>query len=215
MTVSVLLGACAGQSEKPFQYSGFLSAANYDRLTKIDTPSNQILFRYVDPGFIAADYHHVIVDPVLAYPEPRATKNVSKQTLVTLQLKLTRIIEDSFASVLPLAKTPGEGIIRIQTAIAGVNVSTKSLQPREYIPIALIAAGVNTARGGRDQEVKLYLEGRLVDSATNRVMAIGIRQINGEDLENANAMLQAQQLNKGFKAAGNDFVTTLKRLFSN
>ena len=74
---------------------------------------------------------------------------------------------------------------------------------------------MNTARGGRDQEVKLYLEGRLVDSATNRVMAIGIRQINGEDLENANAMLQAQQLNKGFKAAANDFVTTLKRLFSN
>ena len=135
--------------------------------------------------------------------------------MISLQAKLTTLLENGFSKVLPIARTPGEGVLRFQTAITGVNVSAKDLEPYEYIPFALIAAGVNTAAGGRDQEVKLFLEGRFVYSVTNEVHAVGIRRISVEDLENVKARLQADQLNEGLNTAANDMVKALKGVFSN
>ena len=212
--VAVLLGGCAGQPEIPFRYSGFLSTKYYDHLTKVEIPSGQILFRYLDPDFIPSNYHRVIVDPVVAYPEPKKNKHMSMDTLFILKSRLTSFLENGFSKVVPLTETPGVGVLRLQIAITGVDVSPKGLEPYEYIPFALIAAGINTAAGGRDQEVNLFLEGRIVDSATNKVLVVGIRQIRGEDLENADTELQINRLDKGLKAAGNDFVTGLNRLFS-
>ena len=127
---------------------------------------------------------------------------------------MTKLISDSFSKVLPLAKSSGKGVIRVETAISGVDVSTKSMQAYEYIPIALIASGVTAAAGGRDQEVNLYLESRITDSQTKKVLAVAVRQIRGEDLENAKTKLEAKQLNKGLEDAGKDFVAALKSVFS-
>ncbi len=212
---AALLGGCAAQPENPFQYSGFLSTQYYDRLTKVESPGDKIIFRYIKPDFKAANYHHFLIDPVIAYPEPKETENISIETMISLQAKLTILLENGFSNVLPIARTPGEGVLRFQTAITGVNVSDKDLEPYEYIPFALIAAGVNTAAGGRDQEVKLFLEGRFVDSVTNEVHAVGIRRISVEDLANVKARLQADQLNEGLNTAANDMVKALKGVFSN
>lgn len=212
--VAVLLGGCAGQTEKPSRYSGFLSTNYYDRLTKVEIPSGQILFRYLDPDFIPSNYHQVIVDPVDAYPEPKKNKHMSMDMLQNLKSRFTTFLENGFSKVLPLTETPGVGVLRLQIAITGVDVSSKGLEPYEYLPFALIVAGASTAAGGRDQEVNLFVEGRIVDSATNKVLGVGIRQIRGEDLENANTELQVDRLDKGLKAAGSDFVTGLNRLFS-
>jgi len=146
--VAVLLSGCAGQSEKPLRYSGFLSTKYYDRLTKVETPSGQILFRYLDPDFIPSNYHQVIVDPVGAYPEPKKNKHMSMDMLQILKSRFTNFLENGFSKVLPLTDTPGVGVLRIQIAITGVDVSSKGLEPYEYLPFALIAAGANTAAGG-------------------------------------------------------------------
>ena len=212
--VAVFLGGCAAQPEKPFRFSGFISTKYYDRLTKVEIPSGQILFRYLDPDFIPSNYHHVIVEPVVAYPEPKKNKHMSMDTLFILESRLTSFLENGFSKVVPLTETPGVGVLRLQIAITGVDVSSKGLEPYEYLPFALIAAGANTAAGGRDQEVNLFIEGRILDSATNKVLGVGIRQVRGEDLENANTELQIDRLDKGLKTAGNDFVIGLNRLFS-
>lgn len=75
MAVAVFLGGCAGQAEKP---------------------SDQIDFRYIAPGFKPANYHHVLVDPGAAFPKPEPTAQVSMDTLLNLQAKLTRLFEDIF-----------------------------------------------------------------------------------------------------------------------
>jgi hypothetical protein len=61
------------------------------------------------------------------------------------------------------------------------------------------AADVNKAAGGRDREVKLYLEGRVTDSVTDEVLMVGISELRGEDLENAKTKLEAKQLNHGMR----------------
>ncbi len=208
------LAGCASQDIPKERYSGFLSERYYEKLAKVESPSDQVVFRFISPNFKADNYHHIQVDPVIAYPKPQATENVSMDVLITLQAKLTRLIEDSISEALPLSQTSGPGVLRAQAAITGVDVSNTGLKAYEYIPIAMIAAGANTAAGGRDQAVRLFLESRMVDSVSGEVMMVGIREIRGEDLENVKTKLEAQQLNQGLTTAGKDIVAAMKKLFN-
>ena len=65
---AALLGGCAAQPENPFQYSGFLSAKYYDRLTKVESPGDKILFRYINPDFKAANYTSFFDRPCYCLP---------------------------------------------------------------------------------------------------------------------------------------------------
>ncbi len=52
------------------------------------------------------------------------------------------------------------------------------------IPIALISAGVNTAMGGRDQDVDVGVEAAFLDGASQKVLAQVVRKGAGQELEN-------------------------------
>lgn len=208
-----LLSACAQQSVTPSHYSGFLTETYYEKLKTVHAPSDKIIYRYISPTFDPKKYHHALIEPVIAFPKPQPTEQVSLETLHTLQTKLTRLLEDEVNEVIPVTRTPGEGVFRIEVAITGVDISGKGLAIYEYIPTALVAAGVSTVTGIRDQEVKLFIEGKVTDSMTHEVLAAGIREIAGEELENAREKLQAQQLNEGLLGAGQDLASVMKKLF--
>jgi len=210
---SLLLIGCASPQIDTNQFSGFLSHNYYSQLKPVDIASEQASYRYLSADFKPADYSAVIIDPVIAFPKPEATEQVSLETVRTLQSKMTELLEESFAQVLPVTKTSAPGVLRVQTAISGVNLSNKALAVYQYIPIALVAATINTAAGGRDQEVKLYIEMQVVDAVSNVVLAAAVREISGNDLETAKSKLEANQLNEGLAVAGADMVASLKDIF--
>lgn len=212
--ISLLLVGCATQQMDPNQFSGFLSQTHYSKLKAVEVPSKQAAYRYLSPRFSSANYSSVMIDSVIAFPKPEPTEQVSLDTVRTLQSKMTALLEESFAQVLPVTKETKAGVIRVQTAISGVNLSNKALAVYQYIPIALVAATINTAAGGRDQEVKLYIEMQVVDAQSNEVLAVAVREISGEDLETAKDKLEADQLNEGLAVAGADMVDTLKSIFN-
>ena len=111
-------------------------------------------------------------------------------------------------------QTPGPGVIRFELVVTGVNISDKDLDPWEFIPTQLLAAGVSTAVGARDQSVKLFLESKVTDSASGEVLAATVSELSGEDLENVKSNLEAQNLGKSFTAASGLMSTTLKEIFS-
>ncbi|BFM14768.1 DUF3313 domain-containing protein [Maricurvus nonylphenolicus] len=211
--IVIALSSCASQKKLEDSFSGFISQTHYEKLSRVESLSDQVVFRYIAPDFKPANYTHVIVDPVIAYPEPQPTEQVSMEMLRDIQARLTRLLEDSMSEALKLSQSSGEGVLRLQVAITGVNISDKSLAVYEYIPVAMIAAGASKAAGARDQQVRLFMEGRVVDTETGVVQAVGIREIKGDDLENVKAKLQAQQLNQGFKDAGEDMAAVIKKIF--
>jgi len=85
---------------------------------------------------------------------------------------------------MPLANGPGPGVIVVRPAITAVSTSNEGLKPYEVIPIALIAAGVNTAAGGRDQDVDVGVEAAFLDGASQKVLAQVVRKGAGQELEN-------------------------------
>jgi hypothetical protein len=209
--ITAVITACASSSPSPEKTSsGFLTQRYYDQLTQVKTPSDQIVSRYVSPSFDPSRYKQAIVEPVIAYPKPQPTEQVSMETLETLELQLTMLLEDDLSEVLALTRTPGPDVLRLELAVTGINISDKPLKGYQYIPIALIAAEAR----GREQQVKLFLEGRVTDSVTGEVQAVSTRELTGEDLKNAKSKLEAKQLNQGIEAAGKDWLATFKSFFS-
>ena len=208
--IAAVISACASSSP-PLEKtnSGFLAQQYYDQLTKVKTPGDQIVYRYVSPSFDPSKYKQAIVDPVIAYPKPQPTEQVSMETLESLERELTKLLKDSLSEVLTLTSTPGPDVLRLELAITGINISDAPLKGYQYIPIALVA----TEAGGREQQVKLYLEGRVTDSITKKVQAASTRELTGEDLKDAKSKLEAKQLNQGMEAAGKDWLATFKSLF--
>ena len=208
----ILLSGCASQSFDPNRYSGFLTQAHYEKLKTAKLPSNQIVYRYISLDFDPQNYDKVIIEPVVAFPKPKPTENVSEETLLTLQSKLTQLLKDEVNKVIPVTNTEGEGVLRVEIAITGVDISDEGLAFYEYIPTALVLAGASKVTGIRDQDVKVFLEGKVTDSVTNEVLAAGVREISGEELENAREKLQAEQLNEGLLGAGKDLASVMKKL---
>ncbi|MCM2679594.1 DUF3313 domain-containing protein [Echinimonas agarilytica] len=209
----VMAGCASTSSPAPQKNSGFLTETYYDKLASVQAPEDQVVYRFIAPGFDKSAYHHAIITPVTVFPKPQPTEQISMEMMLTLQGKLTRLIEDAMASAIPITNTSAPGVLRVEMAITGISISNEDLAPYEYLPFALVAAGVNSAAGGRDQEVKLFLETKLTDSVSGDVLAVGVREISGEDLENVKEKLQAQHLNQGLEDAGKDMARAIKEMF--
>ncbi|MDF2489254.1 MAG: hypothetical protein K0S77_1876, partial [Pseudomonas sp.] len=70
----------------------------------------------------------------------------------------------------------------------------EGLKPYEVIPIALVAAAVNTASGGRDQAVDIAVEAAFLDGGTQKVLAQVVRKGSGKELENDTQQLTLEDV---------------------
>lgn len=78
-----------------------------------------------------------------------------------------------------------QGILVLKPAITAVSSHTQGLRPYEVIPIALIAAGMSTAVGIRDQDTQIATEAMLLDGGDNKVLAKMVRQGTGKALDDS------------------------------
>ncbi|RJG18391.1 DUF3313 domain-containing protein [Alcanivorax profundi] len=201
------------QSQPKVSPSGFLSQEYYSQLQSVTSPDDQVVFRYISPDFNANDYSHAIVEKVVAYPEPQPTEQVSMKTLVDIQNSITNVIRTGVGNVLEITDKPGKGTLRMETAITGVNVSDKSLAAYEYIPTALVAVELTKVAGIRDQEIRLYLETRVTDTYTGELMGAGIRELTGENLNNARQKLGVDDFDQALVVASEDLLSILLGVF--
>lgn len=189
----VAIGGCATNTTSQSQYSGFLSS--YEGLSKATTPSGATVLRWVDPSFNAANYTHVIYQPVRFYPEPHPSERISQQTLLEL-LNYTndQLSAALFSRLRPARVGAGPGTLAFRGAITGVDASTQGLKPYEVIPVALVVAGATAASGGRDQNSELYLEAELIDTSTGKPVLRVVRKGLGKTLDNDRQALTADDL---------------------
>ena len=80
------------------------------------------------------------------------------------------------------------------------------------IPIALLAAGISTATGIRDQDTTLATEAAFLDGSDNKVVAEVVRKGAGADLENADQVLQAKDFKKVLDVWAQDIVKSYAQL---
>ncbi|MFJ9992017.1 DUF3313 domain-containing protein [Pseudomonas putida] len=186
------LAACSSNRVDPSQYSGFLK--DYSRLKPAESVSGAPVMRWIDPELKASQYRQVYIESSQFYPKPEPTAVISAQTLQAITRYFNEAMRRELGSVLTVVDAPGPGTLVVRPAITAVSTKTEGLKPYEVVPIALVAAAVNTAAGGRDQEVDIAVEAAFLDGANQKVLAQVVRKGTGEALENDTAQLKLENV---------------------
>ena len=173
-------------------YSGFLQ--DYSKLQKVTDSHGNELLRWVDSSITQRGYKKFLVKVVVFYPEAKPTKQVSSETLEEVRQYMASNLRERLSAHDLLADAPGDGVLEIRTAITAVDVKPEGLKFWEFVPFALIRAGIQTASGRRDHDVKLFLESEVLDSPTQQVMLQSVREGTGLQLDNDRDPLTLTQL---------------------
>lgn len=181
------LGGCSSSQVDPSQYSGFLR--DYSRLKPAESESGAPVMRWIDPDMKIGQYTQVYIEPSQFYPKPQPSAVISAQMLQSITRYFDTALKREMGKDLTLAQGPGPNTIIVRPAITAVSTSTEGLKPYEVIPIALVAAAVNTAAGGRDQTVEIATEAAFLDADSNKVLAQVVRKGSGKPLENDKTQL--------------------------
>lgn len=181
------VGGCAGSQVDPGQYSGFLK--DYSRLKPAQSATGFQVMRWIDPDVKLSKYSKVYIEPSQLYPKPQPTAVISAQTLQDITGYYDAALQRELGKSLRIVSGPGPDTILVRPAITAVSTSTQGLKPYEVVPIALVAAVVNTAAGGRDQNVEIATEAAFLDADTQKVLAQVVRTGGGTPLENDKTQL--------------------------
>ncbi|WP_079228537.1 DUF3313 domain-containing protein [Pseudomonas putida] len=207
---TLMLQGCASKYVESDQYSGFLK--DYSVLKEDKSPSGAPVMRWIKPGVDAKRYTSVYIEPSQLYPKPQPTDKVPQATLQGITQYYDQTLKNHFSQALPLATSPGPGVLVVRPAITAVSAKTKSLRPYEVIPIALIAAGISTATGIRDQDTSIATEAAFIDGDSNQVVAEVVRKGAGTELENSSQVMQAKDAKAVLDGWAKDMVSSFQAL---
>lgn len=205
-----MLQGCASKYVETDQYSGFLK--DYSILKEDKSPSGAPVMRWIKPGVDAKRYSSVYIEPSQLYPKPQPTEKVPQATLQGITQYYDQTLKNHFSQVLPLATSPGPGVLVVRPAITAVSAKTKSLRPYEVIPIALVAAGISAATGIRDQDTSIATEAAFLDGETNQVVAEVVRKGAGTELDNSSQVMQAKDAKAVLDGWAKDMVSSFQAL---
>ena len=191
---SIGVVGCASKVQQPDEYSGFLK--DYSRLKEAKSPSGAEVMRWIDPNLEVSKYTSVYVEPSQLYPAPKPTSNIPQSTLTGITNYYDLALKRELSKSLPLASGPGPGVMVVRPAITAVSSKTESLEPYEYIPVALVAAAVSTASGIRDQETQLSTEAVFIDGQSQDVVAQVVRKGTGRPLDNDSQVMTADDVKR-------------------
>jgi hypothetical protein len=168
-------------------HSGFLP--DYTKLEKQKDAKGSELLRWQSPDLNKANYQKILLEPVVFYPAPEPSAQVSDQALKDIQAYLDSSLRTVGLADVPQVTEAGPGVLRIKVAITAVETSNTGLKPWQLIPVALVVQGAKAATGNRAQEVDLDVEALVSDSVSGEVLAMSVRKGKGHELKDKDAQL--------------------------
>ena len=181
------LSACSSKKVPPEMYTGFLY--DYSLLTERQSPSGQTVLSWVSPAVKRGRYTRVYLAPSQFYPGPEPTERIPLSTLSGVTDYYDAALRVELGKMLPLVTKPDSDTLIVRPAITRVTTSTQGLKFYEWLPVTLVAAGVSTATGIRDQDSEIATEVSFEDGATGEVVAEVVRKGTGLSLENDKQVL--------------------------
>ncbi|EJN35921.1 DUF3313 domain-containing protein [Pseudomonas sp. GM80] len=188
-SASLSLSACSNQK---VEHTGFLH--DYSVLSERQSPSGQPLLAWVSPALARARYTQVYLAPSQFYPSAEPTKRIPLSTLAGVTDYYDAALRLELGKVLHLVNQPGPDTLVVRPAITQVATSTQGLRFYEWLPVTLVAAGVSTAAGIRDQDSEIATEVSFEDGSTGEVIAEVVRKGKGVALENDQQVLTADDV---------------------
>lgn len=182
LSATLLASACS--TSTPSTGSGFLP--DYSQLKQESTADGGSRQVYVNPAFTPARYDAVWLDPVVFYPDPKPTDDVSMQTLTQIRNAIDQSLRSKIGQQVQLVDRAGPGVARMRVAITAVGAESEALKAYQYIPIALVLTGAKAALdGGRPREAAVAVETHVMDSQSGDLLYAAVRGGTGERISKA------------------------------
>ncbi|RDE19431.1 DUF3313 domain-containing protein [Motiliproteus coralliicola] len=210
LAASLALTACTSKLAKQEEFSGFLS--DYSQLKPVVAADGTEVLRWTSPELQKRTFSKVMLDPVSIYPAPKPGPRLRSEVLSNLLVYLNKAIRKEVGNEFELVAEPGLDTLRVKAAITGVRSRVEDLAAYEYVPIALVLAGANTAAGTRDHVVELFAEGELLDSYSGERLAAGVRKGFGRPLENDSQQVEMENVRPVLDAWAKAMVRLLRPL---
>ncbi|WP_025109657.1 DUF3313 domain-containing protein [Pseudomonas sp. H1h] len=191
-TASLSLSGCSSKTVEPEKYSGFLH--DYSVLSEHKSPSGLPVLGWVSPALARGRYTQVYLAPSQFYPSVEPTQRIPLSTLSGVTEYYDAALRLELGKVMHLVSRPGPNTLTVRPAITRVSASTQSLRFYEWLPVTLVAAGVSTATGIRDQDSEIATEVSFEDGSTGEVVAEVVRKGTGLALENDKQVLTADDV---------------------
>lgn len=158
---------------KNTQFSGYL--VNYSDMKETHTATGGTSLRWVSSDLKKGQYHSIIIDPVGFYPKPPLLAKVSKGKMLSAVQYLAEQAKKEIGHDLKIVDKPGPGVLRWDAAITGVKGSSTSVPSTKNLPASMIFTDASPIAVPSEHGFVVYLESRLVDSQTKKVMAKSVR----------------------------------------
>jgi hypothetical protein len=155
------------------QFSGYL--VNYKDMKETHTATGGTSLRWVSPDLEKGKYTAIIIDPVGFYPKPPLLAKVSKGKMLSAVQYLAEQAKKEIGRELKIVDKPGPGVLRWDAAITGVKGSSTSVPSTKNLPASMIFTDASPIAVPSEHGFVVYLESRLVDSQTKKVMAKSVR----------------------------------------
>ncbi|MCY0106825.1 MULTISPECIES: DUF3313 domain-containing protein [Pseudomonas] len=201
-TASLSLSACSSKTVEPEKYSGFLH--DYSVLSEHQSPSGLPVLGWVSPALARGRYTQAYLAPSQFYPSAEPTERIPLSTLAGVTDYYDAALRLELGKVLKLVPHPGPDTLTVRPAITRVAASTQGLRFYEWLPVTLIAAGVSSATGIRDQDSEIATEVSFEDGSTGEVVAEVVRKGTGVALENDRQVLTADDVKGVLDGWAND-----------
>ncbi len=184
--------------------SDYLGADVYALLHEVETHDGTKVKRWIGPELSFANYKQVLIEDVILYPEPQPGPQISQETLDEVRAYLTEKLKIKVGAILKLTTEPGPQVIRMQVAITGVEITTEGMKVYEVMPVAAVFGGLKALTGTRDREVAVFVEGKLSDSVTGKMVGAAVRRLKGDKLKGTREQLKLEHLQDNLDTALND-----------
>ena len=139
-------------------------------------------------------YKQVYLEPSQFYPRSEPTERIPQSTLSSVTEYYDKALRRELGKVVPLVSEPGPNTLIVKPAITRITTSTQGLRFYEWLPVTLVAAGVSTAAGIRDQDSEIATEVQFEDGATGVVVAEVVRKGTGVPLDNDTQVMTANNV---------------------
>lgn len=191
-TASLSMSACSSKKVEPEKPRGFLR--DYSVLSERLSPSGQPVLSWVSPALARGRYTQVYLAPSQIYPKTEPTQRIPLSTLSGVTDYYDAALRLELGKVAQLVSRPGPNTLTVRPAITRVAASTQGLRFYEWLPVTLVAAGVSTATGIRDQDSEITTEVSFEDGSTGEVVAEVVGKGTGMPLENDKQVLTADDV---------------------
>jgi hypothetical protein len=178
---AALLGACASGSQVTRGgESGFLR--DYSVLQQVQDAQGRTIRAWVSPKLTPERYNALLLDPLVFYPEPRPSVQVSAESLQEILTYSNEVFRRSLSERFKIVNSAGTGVVRIRVAFTGVAAQGEGLRPYQMVPAAFVATMAARSMMGTPQRAFIVVESEATDSVTGELLALRIRVATGDRL---------------------------------